>query len=396
MKLAITIVRITVGVLFIFSGLVKANDPLGLSYKMKEFFEKWNEGLEQGSFFLKDILINLFQFLHDHSLSLSVFMIAFEILAGVALLLGWRMKLFSWLLLLLILFFTFLTGYAFYSGKFTNCGCFGDCIPITPKTSFLKDIALTVLILFLFKYRKNIRPYFSSTTNFWIMTAVTVFSFGLQWYVLNYLPLLDCLPFKKGNIISEKMKPPPGSVPDSFAIRFVYEKNGKQFEFSPAELPADLNAYTFKDRVDKLVRKGNAEPPIKGFSLSGREFIDSTNGKEKRNDSTSIILSQPYCFLLFCENFSTPVRDWQKDFEELISIASQKGIPAYIVTASLNEAAIALRKTPFSNLQVFECDFTAIRTAARTNPCLYLLKQGTVINKWSYKKISQAKGYLPR
>ena len=206
MKLAITIVRITVGVLFIFSGLVKANDPLGLSYKMKEFFEKWNEGLEQGSFFLKDILINLFQFLHDHSLSLSVFMIAFEILAGVALLLGWRMKLFSWLLLLLILFFTFLTGYAFYSGKFTNCGCFGDCIPITPKTSFLKDIALTVLILFLFKYRKNIRPYFSSTTNFWIMTAVTVFSFGLQWYVLNYLPLLDCLPFKKGNIIFEKMK----------------------------------------------------------------------------------------------------------------------------------------------------------------------------------------------
>ena len=396
MKLAITIVRITVGVLFIFSGLVKANDPLGLSYKMKEFFEKWNEGLEQGSFFLKDILINLFQFLHDHSLSLSVFMIAFEILAGVALLLGWRMKLFSWLLLLLILFFTFLTGYAFYSGKFTNCGCFGDCIPITPKTSFLKDIALTVLIVFLFKYRKNIRPYFSSTTNFWIMTAVTVFSFGLQWYVLNYLPLLDCLPFKKGNIISEKMKPPPGSVPDSFAIRFVYEKNGKQFEFSPAELPADLNAYTFKDRVDKLVRKGNAEPPIKGFSLSGREFIDSTNGKEKRNDSTSIILSQPYCFLLFCENFSTPVKDWQKDFEELISIASQKGIPAYIVTASLNEAAIALRKTPFSNLQVFECDFTAIRTAARTNPCLYLLKQGTVINKWSYKKISQAKGYLPR
>jgi hypothetical protein len=314
----------------------------------------------------------------------------------VALLLGWRMKLFSWLLLLLILFFTFLTGYAFYSGKFTNCGCFGDCIPITPKTSFLKDIALTVLILFLFKYRKNIRPYFSSTTNFWIMTAVTVFSFGLQWYVLNYLPLLDCLPFKKGNIISEKMKPPPGSVPDSFAIRFVYEKNGKQFEFSPAELPADLNAYTFKDRVDKLIRKGNAEPPIKGFSLSGREFIDSTNGKEKRNDSTSIILSQPYCFLLFCENFSTPVKDWQKDFEELISIASQKGIPAYIVTASLNEAAIALRKTPFSNLQVFECDFTAIRTAARTNPCLYLLKQGTVINKWSYKKISQAKGYLPR
>jgi uncharacterized membrane protein YphA (DoxX/SURF4 family) len=385
LKLAITIVRIVVGVLFIFSGLVKAIDPLGLSYKMKEFFEIWNSGLEYGSFFLKDVLINLFQFLHDHSLSLSVFMIAFEILAGVALLLGWRMKVFSWLLLLLILFFTFLTGYAFYSGKFTNCGCFGDCIPITPKTSFFKDIALTLMIIFLFKYRKNIRPYFPGNTNFGIMTAVTVFSFGLQWYVLSYLPLIDCLPFKKGNNISEKMKPPPGSVQDSFAIRFVYEKAGKQFEFSPAELPADLNTYTFKDRIDKLIRKGNADLPIKGFSLKTRSG----------NDSTDAVLEEPYCLLLFCENFSTPIKDWDRDFEELMRVASQKNIPVYIVTASLNEAAIALQKTPFSNLQVFECDFTAIRTAARTNPCLYLLKQGTVVNKWSYKRISRAKNYLP-
>jgi len=395
MRIAVAVIRILVGILFIFSGLVKANDPLGLSYKMKEFFEKWNEGLEQGSLLFKNILINLFQFLHDHSLSLSIFMIAFEILAGVALLLGWRMKVFSWLLLLLILFFTFLTGYAFYSGKFTNCGCFGDCIPITPQTSFLKDIVLTILIVFLFVNRKKIRPYLSSKTNFWIMAAVTVFSFGLQWYALSYLPLVDCLPFKKGNNIAEKMKPPAGSVQDSFAIRFVYEKGGKQFEFSPTELPADLNSYTFKDRIDKLVRKGNAEPPIKGFSLTGREFFDSTAGKAKRNDSTDIILSEPYCLLLFCENFSTPVQYWQNDFEQVKKLADEKNIPAYIVTASVNEASIALQRTPFSNMQVFECDFTAIRTAARTNPCLYLLKQGTVVNKWSYKKISQAKNFLP-
>src|SRR5215831_606048 len=156
MKPVLNITRILVGVLFIFSGLVKANDPLGLSYKMKEFFEIWNSDLEHSSFFLRNILINLFQYLHEHSLTLSIFMIAFEIIAGVALLLGWRMKIFSWLLLLLIVFFTFLTGYAFYSGRFTNCGCFGDCIPITPQTSFLKDIILTVLIIFLFANRRNI------------------------------------------------------------------------------------------------------------------------------------------------------------------------------------------------------------------------------------------------
>ena len=103
MKIIVTIIRIIVGVLFIFSGLIKAIDPLGLSYKMQEFFEAWNDGLHKSSFFLSHPLINLFDFLHEHSLTLSIIMIAFEIIAGLALLLAWRMKIFSWLLLLLTL-----------------------------------------------------------------------------------------------------------------------------------------------------------------------------------------------------------------------------------------------------------------------------------------------------
>jgi len=388
MKLALNLTRIIVGVLFIFSGLVKANDPLGLSYKMKEFFEIWNQGLEQGSFFLNNILINLFQFLHDHSLSLSIFMIAFEIIAGVALLLGWRMKVFSWLLLLLIIFFSFLTGYAFYSGKFTNCGCFGDCLPISPKASFLKDIALTLLIVFLFANRKKIQPSFPGDTSFGIMAAATVLSFGLQWYALNYLPVVDCLPFKKGNNVSEKMKMPPNAIPDSTVITFVYEKEGRKVEFTADKFPADFKVppYKFITRYDKVIRKGrNNEPPIKGFSLR----------TQSGEDSTGIVLSEPYCMLLFCENFSTPVKYWQRDFEKVREVARQKNIPIYVVTASINEAKMALAGTSFSDLRIFECDFTAIRTAARTNPCLYLLKQGTVINKWSYKKISNAREDLP-
>ncbi|HEV8284967.1 MAG TPA: BT_3928 family protein [Chitinophagaceae bacterium] len=388
MKLVLNITRVIVGVLFIFSGLVKANDPLGLSYKMKEFFEKWNEGLSHGSFFLKDILINFFQFFHDRSLSLSVFMIAFEIIGGVALLLGWRMKIFSWLLLLLIVFFTFLTGYAFLSGKFTNCGCFGDCLPISPKASFLKDIALTALIILLFINRKKINPYFSGKTNFVVMMAATVISFGLQWYVLTYLPFVDCLPFKKGNNISEKRKMPANAIPDSTVINFVYEKEGKKVEFTADKFPSDFKVppYKFITRYDKLIRKGkNNEPPIKGFSLKTPSGVDSTD----------IVLSEPLCLLLFCEDFSTPVKYWQKDFEGLKKIADQKNIPIYIVTASSSEAKMALDKTNFADIPIFECDFTAIRTAARTNPCLYLLKQGTVVNKWSYERISDAKKHLP-
>ncbi|MDP9230969.1 MAG: DoxX family protein, partial [Bacteroidota bacterium] len=346
-----------------FSGLVKAIDPLGLSYKMQEFFDLWH--------------INQ---LNQYTLWFSIIIIAFEIIAGVALLLGWQMKLFSWLLLLLIIFFTFLTGFAYLSGKFKNCGCFGDCIPITPLASFLKDILLMVLIGFLFFNRQKIKPVFSNSVTFISMLAATVLSFGLQWYVLNYLPIVDCLPFKKGNNIMEKMKIPAGAVPDSFAIMFVYEKNGKQFEFSPSELPADLATYKFVNRKDKLIRKGNAEPPIKGFSLSGQSNIDSTQ----------IVLTQPYSILFFCENFNTPVSNWKNDFEKLYTEAKQKNISVYIVTTTLDEANKVLTATPFSGIPVFKCDYTAIRTAARTNPCLYLLKQGTIVNKWSYKNLEAA------
>src|ERR1043165_544631 len=218
MKLLVNIIRVFVGLLFIFSGLVKANDPLGTAYKMEEYFEVWGRDLQSGSFLLK-----FFHFLNEHTLFLSVTMNAFEIIAGVALLLGWRMKLFSWLLLLLMIFFTILTGYTYRTGQPTNCGCFGDCIKITPEYSFYKDVLLSVLILVILFTRKYIRPLFKPGMNTALMFLITVFSFGLQWYSLRYLPPVDCLPFKKGNNISEKMKMPANAIPAVRETRVVYK-----------------------------------------------------------------------------------------------------------------------------------------------------------------------------
>ena len=383
MRAIINIVRIIVGVLFIFSGLVKANDPLGLSYKMQEFFEIWNESLAKGSFVFNHLFIRLFDFLHDHSLALSVIMIAFEIIAGVALLFGWYMRLFSWLLLLLIIFFTFLTGYAFLSGKFKNCGCFGDCLPITPLTSFLKDVVLTLLIFFLFYHRKKIKPLFKPATGALAMLLVTAVSFGMQWYTLSYLPLKDCLPFKAGNNIPEQMKMPANAIPDSTVITFVYQKDGKNVEFTADKFPADFSAdkYKYVDRKDVVVRKGvNNEPPIKGLSFSGITDEDSTN----------IILSEPYCVLIFDENFETPVSRWQQGFLKSYGEIKKKNIPVYVITTSIDEATKSLTNTPMNTIPVLKCDYTVIRTAARTKPCMYLLKEGTVLNKWSYNRFGDA------
>lgn len=393
MKIAINIIRIFVGLLFIFSGLVKANDPLGTAYKMEEYFEVWNADLATSTFFLKDALTNLFHFLNDHTLFLSVTMNAFEIIAGAALLLGWRMKLFSWLLLLLMVFFTILTGYTYKTGRPTNCGCFGDCIKITPEYSFYKDVLLSILILILLFARRHIKPLFSPALNTGLMFLATVFSFGLQWYALRYLPPVDCLPFKKGNSIPEKMKMPANAVPDSVVMTFVYEKQGQKVEFTADKFPADFNdsLYKFVSRYDKLVRKGrNNEPPIRGFSLTGANTADST-GAETISDSTAVILSQPKSLLLFNNILPDSEPAWKNDLLAIYAEAQKKGIPFYFVTTNRDSAIAVYSKMGFRNINVLSCDFTAIRTASRGVQTLYLLSNGRVEAKWSYANFDEAR-----
>jgi uncharacterized membrane protein YphA (DoxX/SURF4 family) len=370
MNLLVTIIRILVGLLFIFSGLVKANDPLGLSYKMQEFFELWH--------------LSRFD---NWTLWLSVLMNGFEIIAGFALLIGWQKRIILWLLLALIVFFTFLTGYTYITGKPTNCGCFGDCLLISSKTSFLKDVALALMIAFLLWQQQRIRPFFTNRINNLLMAIVTFFSFGFQWYTLTYLPIVDCLPYKTGNNIQDKMKMPPNAIPDSTVITFVYEKDGKEVEFTADKFPDDFNTppYVFKSRYDKVIRKGsNNEPPIKGFTLSGITGIDST----------SIILAHPQTLLLFIENFSNPVSAWEEKFSEIYKEANAKNIPVYVVTGNLELAYRNFAGTAFAAVPVLRCDFTAIRTAARSNPTLYLIESGTVRGKWSDERMEQVKPLL--
>ena len=386
MRLAVKAVQIIVGFLFIVSGLVKANDPIGLSYKMQEFFELWSEGFAPGSFVASSLAS-----LHSASLGLSIFMITLEIVAGVALLLGWKKKFIIWLLLLLIVFFTFLTGYAYLSGKFTNCGCFGDCLPITPFTSFLKDIALLALIVFLLIGQKWIKPDFTPAIRTALLVLSLVLSLLLQWYVLNNLPLADCLPFKTGNNLPVQMKPPPGSVPDSFAIRFVYEKGGKQYEFAPESLPDDFTTYTFIDRKQTLVRKGNADAPIKGFTLTN-ETKDSITGNTV--DFTGDLLSAPKAILVFALQFNDA--GWIADMKPLLQAADQNSVPVAVTSSNFAQAQAAFEKQGITGVQFYNTDFTIVRTVARTNPTVLYLENGTVVKKWSANSLSESAAWISK
>ena len=362
----IKIIRFIVGVLFIFSGLIKANDPLGLSYKMQEFFEVWH-----------------IHFLDNYTLPFSISMIVFEIAAGVAVLLAWQMKLFSWLLLALILFFTFLTGYAFLSGKIKDCGCFGNCIPLTAGQSFAKDIILLVLILILFINRRFLKAWIPNPYNLIIIFFAVVFSFSLQWYVLQFLPVVDCLPYNLGSSIPEKMKAPTGSLPDSSVISFQYAKNGKTIEFTADHFPSDFDeSYHFIRRYDKLIRKGNAEPPIKDFVLQ------TASG----NDTTLSLMSQGgNALFLFAKDLPQSNPAWNKEFAAIFSFVKMKNMTVYIVTASPDDIARYLASNNITeHVQVLTCDVTAIKTASRANPTLMLIKKGAIMGKWGYGDFENA------
>jgi len=365
MKILISIVRFIVGVLFIFSGLVKANDPLGLSYKMQEFFEVWN-----------------FHWLDNFTLAFSILMIAFEIVAGVAVLLGWQMKLFSWLLLVLIVFFTFLTGYAYLSGKVQECGCFGDCIPLTAGQSFTKDLLLLVLILFLFAQQKKIGAAMPRTGSLAVLILSTLLSFSFMWYVLIHLPVVDCLPYRVGANIPDKLKPPPDAIQDSVEITLIYEKGGREQTFRMDSLPDDLDTYKFIRRKQRIIRQGNATAAIKDFALITASGTDTTQ---------EILDRGGYKIFFFTKGFTEGSPDWMAAFTLIHTMAKAKHIPIYFITGDYENVSNWTNKTGIGqDVTVLKCDVTAIKTAARAYPTLYLLKKGVILHKWSYADLERA------
>lgn len=342
--------RWMVGLLFIFSGLIKANDPLGLSYKMQEFFEVWGMA-----------------FLDDYTLGSSLFMNTLEIVAGVALLIKFPYKQTLWLLLGLIVFFTFLTGYALFSGKIKTCGCFGDCIPLTPKVSFIKDVVLFLAILILLFNHKKVKSNIHKALGIFILVLATGIVGYSQFYVLEKLPFIDCLPYKRGNDIKEQMKTPEGAIPDSVSIQMSFEKDGKMVQFDVNQFPADFDStYIYKDRKEVLIKKGNGlEAKIVDFSLFTINNLDTTEAL--------LNTKEPYV-LLFSGNI-----DPNKPWETLISTLKQKHGLVYLVTADkVNASQLKL------NIPILIGDMTMIKTAARVWPTVVIMNGSTIMEKQSY------------
>ena len=360
MKKALTIVRWIVGLLFIFSGLIKVNDPLGLSYKMQEFFEVW--GID---------------FLNKYSLGLALIMNMLEVGCGVALLIGFRIKYTIRLLLLLIIFFTFLTGYAVLSGKIKTCGCLGDCLPLTAVQSFIKDLILLAMIVVLALFDKEVTPIFSKiATNTILMLSIMVCVL-VQDTVLNYLPYIDCLPFKVGNNLAEQMQKPANYVADSAVITYQYKKGGKTVEFDQSHFPDDFDStYIFVSRYDKLIRKGTGGAKITDFNLT----------TQSGNDTTEAMLAMPKYVMIMGNSYHTNFYRWHTDLLKVRDYCKANHISLFYVTPQSGEETNILAK---DSITVLKCDATIIKTAARVNTTYYLMNMATVINKFSDRSINK-------
>jgi len=360
--------RIFVGLLFIFSGLIKINDPLGFSYKLEEYFEVFH-----------------LTFLNSLALSLSIILCALEIIMGFALLIGVRAKQNALGLLLLIIFFSFLT---FYSAAFKvvqTCGCFGDAIPLTPWQSFSKDLILLLLILVLFKNRESIKPLFSNKTGDNLLIGATVVSLGMGLYTYNFLPVIDFLPYKVGANIPNEMKTPAGAVPDEYQVNYSL-KNKKTGETKEVTDKEYISSGIWKDNNWEVV--GNPESKLvkKGFTP---KIQDLAIHDDVGNSYTEELLANPFYSLVIVAN------DLSKaDTSALIKINALAinltrsfNTRTVLLTSSAPSTAAAFAKRYHLVSEVFLADGVPLKSMVRANPGVMLLKGGTVVNKWHYHTV---------
>jgi uncharacterized membrane protein YphA (DoxX/SURF4 family) len=395
--------RMLVGALFIVSGLIKANDPMGFSYKLEEYFIVFGTS-----------------WMTDYSLLLASFICVFEIILGAAVIFGTRMITVSWALLLMILFFTFLTFYSAWFNKVTDCGCFGDALKLTPWQSFWKDIVLLFFVLIIFFDRKNIRhgdmksdlvnsfvaigliAVFSILVIHWdfpvwfsvimllsiallknrlktmpntvVLGLSTIASLYFTWFCVNHLPIKDFRPYAIGKNIPAGMSIPEGAPQDSIVMLFQYKRQGAVHEFAADQLPEDLDTYEFVDRIDKVIRKGYV-PPIHDFTIT------DVNG----SDFTEDFLSRDgYSFMLVAYDLSKSNTGIQPAVNAFAAAAEKSNIPFFGITSTSFTEIDAFRHEHQNMFPYYNCDATTLKTIIRSNPGLVLLKKGTVINMWHY------------
>ncbi|MEO1414602.1 MAG: DoxX family protein [Bacteroidota bacterium] len=333
------ITRIMVGVLFIYSGFVKANDYIGFGYKLEEYFMVFGEHFP----FMK----GFWDFWVPLAEPLAWFISVFEIALAFAIIVGWRMNLTMWLTLLMMVFFTVLTAYSHVTGAVTDCGCFGDALKLTPFESFMKDVILMVTVTPLFLVRKHIRPVPNDLLAA-IIVGISFLGSGIySYYCHEHLPVIDYRPYKVGvdlNICTTEEG--PDGIP----------KCKDWFPYFPQELD-----YI---KVDSVM-----------------------NGDTLTLDSTKVFKPEPVLFegkTLMIIFYDALKADGAELDQSVALVNTMKGSDIQIVgaTATGPSEMEAVAQKHGINYRMGYLDQTVLKTVIRSHPGYMLLNNGIVVKKW--------------
>lgn len=353
MKILVGISRVIVGILFIISGLVKLNDPVGFSFKLKDYFAP--EVLDLG-------------FLVPYALLLAIVIVIFEVLLGVSLLLGYMRKFTLWSLLLMIVFFTFLTFYSAYFNKVTDCGCFGDAIPLTPWESFIKDVVLLFLILILFLGQKYLTSLFNAGTRGILVFAVFVGCLAMAYYVLKHLPIVDFRPYKIGANIKEGMSIPEGAPGPVYEYKWKFNINGEEKVITTNGDYPQVDGELISTETE-MIQEGYT-PPIHDFTM-----------ERDGEDFTEQFLNEENLVVVVAYSLGNTEKDGYIPIKEITDKALKNGYSVIGLSASSQEMTEALAEKYKLNFNFYFCDETTLKTIVRSNPGIMELDNGTIKQK---------------
>lgn len=359
-KIIVEIFRIAIGLIFVFSGFVKAVDPLGSTYKFVDYFTAFN-----------------LEFLNFLALPGSFFLSALEFILGVCLLAGVYRKITSLIIVLFMGFMTCLTLYLAIANPVSDCGCFGDAIVISNWGTFIKNILILPASILVFVWSSQMSFLFSKKSRSLVFVFSLVYILSVSTYCYINLPLLDFRPYKIGNNIREGMEIPEGVETDIFETTFIYEKEGIKQKFNLDNYPKEGSGWTFVDSESKLIKKGY-EPPIHGFSISDMKGDDITD---------EILNEEGYTFLLIAHKLNKASDTNIDKINELYDYSTLYGYKFYCLTASLPEHITEWKESTGAEYPFCTMDDITLKTIVRSNPGVALIKNATIINKWADRNI---------
>lgn len=361
-KIAAEACRLLVGVVFIFSGFVKAVDPVGGAIKIDDYLTSF--GLD---------------FFKPFSVLLSFNLSALEFTLGICTLLGVYRRFTSVLIFFFMLVMTPLTLYLAIFNPVSNCGCFGDAVVISNWETFFKSLVLMGASVIILVYNQRLFQAYTYRAFWFIFFFSYIYCLGFCWYNYYHLPVIDFLPYKTGINITELMAIPEDAEEDEYQYSFVYAKDGVKKEFTLENYPANDTSWTFIEAKTKLIKEG-FRPEIEDFHIYNRKDDDVT--REPLNHPGPLIL-------IIAPRLEKASDERIDEINNVYDYSMDHDIPFYCVTASGNEAIRRWTDYTGAEYEYLLADETLLKSMVRSNPGMILLREGTILKKWHYKDIPE-------